>query len=123
MSDTGNVYLCGPGASGSGTGSCNGTLWNPSTGSLGLVLLNPSGASSGYSFTGNGQLDVTTLAVGAVVNTGNVVLTGPVIADSGSFTGNMGMIIPTAPPTGIPTTTTTTVSGWSVVPGSWKQVE
>jgi hypothetical protein len=123
VSETGTVYVCGPGSAGSGAGSCNGTLWNPSLGQLGMVAINPSGASSGYQFTGNGQWDLTALAVGAIVNTGNVVMTGPVIADSGSFTGNMGFIIPGTPPTGAPATTTTSVSGWAVVPGSWKQLQ
>jgi Tfp pilus assembly protein PilX len=115
MSASGNTALCGPPTIPSGS-SCPGT-WDPAQGALQIVALN------GWSMSGNSEMNVIAYVVGHYSGSGNAVVTGPVIADTASLSGNSDFTSVIDPPPGAPgdgeVVTSTT---WSVVPGSWRQV-
>ena len=115
MSASGNTSLCGPPSTPSGA-SCSGQ-WDPSQGSLEMVALN------GWSMSGNSEMDVIAFVVGAYSASGNTVVTGPVIADTATLSGNSKYSAVTTPPPGAPGgSTVVTTTTWSAVPGSWRQV-
>jgi len=121
VNPTGNVSVCGPPNTSASAGSACSQTWNPTQGELGIVALNPSSQTNAFNITGNQEWDIVAYAVGTVNVTGNASIRGPVIADGANLTGNFGVSIPTTPPSGAPTTATSTVAGWKLVPGSWKE--
>jgi hypothetical protein len=121
INKTSNITVCGPGSP-PALGSCP-TTWDPSSGELGFVVLNPQNASTGVDCSGNGQLDVVLYVVQGFANTGGTTITGPVIADSADIGGNTGLVVLSGPPIGMPTTHTITTGAWGVLPGSWKQLQ
>lgn len=116
-----NITICGPGAA-PALGSCP-TTWNPNTGALGFVILNPTNQSTGFGSTGNGQLDVILYVVQGFANTGGTTITGPVIADAADIGGNTGLVVLSNPPPEMPITHTITSGAWGDLPGSWKQLQ
>jgi Tfp pilus assembly protein PilX len=120
VSGASNITVCGPAGSAVASGSGCPTTWNPDLGTLGIVVVNPLNASTGFSRTGNGELDITLLVNQGYADTGGTTVMGPVLADTATIGGNGGSIVPTAPPTGFPSATTTQAT-WVVQPGSWKQ--
>ena len=115
-----NITVCGPGAP-PALGSCP-TTWNPSSGQLGFVVLNPLQAATGVDCTGNGQLDFVLYVVQGFANTGGTTITGAVIADAADIGGNTGLVVSSTPPPYMPITHTVTTGSWGVLPGSWKQL-
>jgi hypothetical protein len=89
---------------------------------LGIVVVNPSDAATAFNRTGNGELDLTLLVNQGYADTGGTTVMGPVMADTATIGGNGGSIVPTAPPTGFPSATTTQAT-WVVQPGSWRQTQ
>lgn len=115
VSVSGTSSLCGPPATPSGS-TCSGQ-WDPSTGALEIVALN------GWSNSGNSELNVIAFVVGSYSGSGTSYVTGPVIADSATMSGNTKFTPITIPPPGAPgVTTAVTSTTWSVVPGTWRQV-
>jgi Tfp pilus assembly protein PilX len=117
-----NITVCGPIGSATPSGyGCPGT-WDPTQGLLGLVIVNPSNAATAFDRTGNGELDLEILVNQGYANTGGTTVMGPVLADTATMGGNGGSIVPTAPPTGFPSTNVTQAT-WVVKPGSWAQTQ
>jgi hypothetical protein len=115
-----NITVCGPGAP-PALGSCA-TTWNPNSGQLGFVVLNPHQVATGVDCTGNGQLDFVLYVVQGFANTGGTTITGAVIADAADIGGNTGLVVSSTPPPYMPITHTITTGSWGVLPGSWKQL-
>jgi hypothetical protein len=122
VSGASNITVCGP--AGSAVASPYGcpTTWDPNQGMLGMVVVNPLNASTGFDRNGNGELDLTLLVNQGFANTGGTTVMGPTMADTATVGGNGGSIVPAAPPTGFPTTTVTQAT-WVVQPGSWRQTQ
>jgi len=123
VNPTGNISICGPPNTTATAGSKCSKTWDPTQGQLAIVALNPTSQTNAFNITGNQEWDIVAFAVGTVNVTGNAGITGPVIADGANLTGNFGISIPASAPSGSPSTTTTTVYGWKVVPGSWKELK
>jgi Tfp pilus assembly protein PilX len=116
VTSSGQTSLCGPPALPLGS-TCVGS-WDPAQGSLEIVALN------GWSMSGNSELNVLAYVVGNYTASGNTQVTGPVVSDTATLSGNSKFTPITNPPPGAPgaATTVTTVSSWHVVPGSWRQL-
>ncbi len=116
VSSSGNTAVCGPPSTPSGS-TCTGT-WNPSTGALQIVALN------GWAMSGNSEMGIIAYVVGHYTGSGNAVVTGPVITDTASLSGNAEFTPVPTPPPGAPgaATVTQTVGSWHVVPGTWRQL-
>jgi len=119
-----NISWCGPPASATPTGYGCLTTWDPNQAMLGLVVVNPSNITKdpALDLSGNGELDVTLLVNQGYANTGGTTVMGPVMADTATVSGNGGAIVPTAPPTGFPSSSATQAT-WVVQFGSWKQIQ
>jgi Tfp pilus assembly protein PilX len=122
VSGSSNITVCGPAASAVASGYGCPTTWDPNQGMLGIVVVNPSDAATAFNRTGNGELDLTLLVNQGYADTGGTTVMGPVMADTATIGGNGGSIVPTAPPTGFPSATTTQAT-WVVQPGSWRQTQ
>jgi Tfp pilus assembly protein PilX len=122
VSGSGNITVCGPAGTAVATGYGCSTTWDPTQGMLGLVVVNPLNNTTAFNRTGNGELDLTLLVNQGYADTGGTTVMGPVMADSATVGGNGGSIVPSAPPTGFPSTTVTQAT-WVVQPGSWKQTQ
>ena len=122
VSGSSNITLCGPAGSAVATGYGCLTTWDPTQGMLGLVVVNPTNQSTAFNRTGNGELDLTLLVNQGYADTGGTTVMGPVMADTATVGGNGGSIVPSAPPTGFPSTVVTQAT-WVVQPGSWKQTQ
>jgi len=120
VSGASNITVCGPAGSAVPSGYGCSTTWDPNQGMLGLVVVNPTNASTAFNRTGNGELDLTLLVNQGYADTGGTTVMGPVMADTATVGGNGGSIVPSAPPSGFPSTTVTQAT-WVVSPGSWKQ--
>ena len=117
-----NITICGPIGSATPSGyGCPGT-WNPDLGTLALVVVNPTNAATAFSRTGNGELDLEILVNQGYANTGGTTVMGPVMADTATMGGNGGSVVPSAPPTGFPSTNVLQAT-WAVKPGSWAQTQ
>ncbi len=117
-----NITVCGPIGSASPSGyGCPGT-WDPTQAVLGLVIVNPTNQATAFDRNGNGELDLEILVNQGYANTGGTTVMGPVMADTATMGGNGGSIVPTAPPTGFPSTNVTQAT-WVVKPGSWAQTQ
>jgi hypothetical protein len=117
-----NITVCGPIGSATPSGyGCPGT-WDPTQGLLGLVIVNPSNLATAFDRTGNGELDMEILVNQGYANTGGTTVMGPVMADTATMGGNGGSVVPTAPPTGFPSTNVSQAT-WVVTPGSWAQTQ
>jgi hypothetical protein len=117
-----NITICGPAGSAVPSGYGCLTTWDPTQGMLGMVVVNPTNASTAFDRNGNGELDMTLLVNQGYADTGGTTVMGPVMADTATVGGNGGSIVPSAPPTGFPNTTVTQAT-WVVQPGSWKQTQ
>jgi hypothetical protein len=122
VSGSGQISICGPAGTAVATGYGCLTTWDPTQGMLGMVVVNPTNVSTAFSRTGNGELDMTLLVNQGYTDTGGTTVMGPVMADAATVGGNGGSIVPSAPPTGFPSTTVTQAT-WVVQPGSWKQTQ
>jgi len=116
-----NITVCGPANTTPSGYGCPGT-WQPTSGELGIVVVNPSNVGTAFSRTGNGELDILVFVNQGYANTGGTAVMGPVVADSATMGGNSGLLVPAAPPSGFPTTVTSSAA-WVVQPGSWKQTQ
>ncbi|MGZ4339142.1 MAG: hypothetical protein ACXVQ3_03705 [Gaiellaceae bacterium] len=114
--------VCGPPGSATPTGYGCPTTWDPAQGELGMVVVNPSNEDAGFDRSSNGELDLTLLVNQGYEDTGGTVVMGPTLADTATIGGNGGNIIPSAPPSGFPSSIQTHAS-WVVTPGSWKQTQ
>jgi hypothetical protein len=122
VSGASNITVCGPIGSASPSGyGCPGT-WDPTQGILGLVVVNPTNASTALDRTGNGELDMMILVNQGYANTGGTTVMGPVMADTATIGGNGGSIVPNAPPSSFPSTNVLQAT-WVVKPGSWAQTQ
>jgi hypothetical protein len=122
ISGASNLTICGPAGSAVPSGYGCPTTWDPNQGMLGLVVVNPNNAATAFDRNGNGELDLTLLVNQGYANTGGTTVMGPVMADTATVGGNGGSVVPSAPPTGFPSTTVTQAT-WVVQPGSWKQTQ
>jgi Tfp pilus assembly protein PilX len=115
VSVSGNAALCGPPSVPSGS-TCSGQ-WNPSLGALEIVAL------SGWSMSGNAELNVIAFVEGHYSAVGTTVVTGPVIADTATLQGNSKFTAISEPPPGAPgAATSVTTATWAAAPGSWRQL-
>ena len=81
-------------------------------------------ALNGWSNSGNAELNVIAFIVGAYSSSGNAIVTGPVIADSATLSGNAEFSSVVDPPPGAPGDgTIVSTTTWSAVPGSWRQLQ
>ena len=122
VSGASNITVCGPPGSASPSGYGCPTTWDPNQGMLGIVVVNPQSLATGFNRNGNGELDITLLVNQGYADTGGTTVMGPVMADTATIGGNGGSIVPTAPPTGFPSTSTSQAT-WVVQLGSWKQIQ
>jgi Tfp pilus assembly protein PilX len=120
MNGSANQNVCGPGTV---TATPNyGCLlrWDASLGEIGFAVINPLNAATGFSMTGNGELDIMIIVNQGYADTGGTIIAGPVLADRATIGGNGGFVVPNNPPSGTPTDITTQAS-WVVQPGAWKE--
>ena len=104
------------------SGNCSGN-WDPATNSLMLVAVNASSAATAFDMAGDSQFEGLAYAVGKYSAGNSAYVSGPVIADTGTLSGNTKFKVVIDPPPGAPgdgSQVTTTV--WRVVPGSWRQL-
>ncbi len=121
MNGSSNQSVCGPGTQPpSPLQTYCPQLWDPTLGSVGFAVINPANAQTGFSMTGQGELDITLIVNQGYANTGSTVVAGPVIADHAQIGGNGGFVVPGNPPGGTPTDVTTQAA-WVVQPGGWKE--
>lgn len=123
VTGAGNIQVCGP-SSGSGTlgidHGCS-TKWDPDVGQLGLAIINPLNNPTAFQRNGQGEVDATVIVNKGYTDVGGTVVAGSVIADAAEIGGSAGLVSPSHPPNSAPTTIITT-SGWTLQPGSWKQL-
>lgn len=119
-----NIDVCGPADSSTGPlvsdHGCPHT-WDPSLGKLGLVVINPNNSATGFDRNGQGEMDVDLFVNKGYADTGGTVIAGNIIADAADMGGSGGLVTTGGPPVGSPVTKTVT-TGWTVSPGSWKQI-
>jgi hypothetical protein len=120
MNGSSNVNVCGPGTTTAVPNYGCPLRWIPDDGQLGFAVINPLNAATGFSMTGNGELDITIIVNQGYVDTGGTIIAGPVLADRATIGGNGGFVVPNNPPSGTPTDITTQAS-WVVQPGAWKE--
>ena len=115
VTTSGQAAICGPPAVPAGS-SCTGN-WNPAQGALSIVGLN------GWSMSGQSEFNVIAFVNGAFSATGGAVVTGPAIADTATLSGNGKFATVTTVPPGTPgAASSTTITTWHVLPGSWRQL-
>jgi hypothetical protein len=120
MDGSSNVNVCGPGTLPASPSYGCPLTWNPEDGQIGFAVINPLANTTGFSMTGNGELDITLIVNQGYADTGGTVIAGPVLADRATIGGNGGFVIPGNPPGGTPTDVTTEAA-WVVQPGGWKE--
>jgi len=120
MNGSSNVSVCGPGTNPASPNYGCPIRWIPNSGNLGFAVVNPLAASTGFSMTGQGELDITVIVNQGYADTGSTVIAGPVLADRATVGGNGGFVVPNNPPGGTPTDVTTEAA-WVVQPGAWKE--
>jgi hypothetical protein len=128
---SGTIYVNGTVAMSNGARVCGAAMvssncsgnWNPATNSLMLVAVNAGSAATAFDMAGDSQFEGLAYAVGKYSAGNSAYVSGPVIADTGTLSGNTMFKVVTDPPPGAPgdgsVVTTTT---WKVVPGSWRQL-
>jgi hypothetical protein len=115
VTTNGQAALCGPPAVPAGS-SCTGT-WVPTVAALAIVAL------GGWPMSGQSEFDVIAYVDGSFTASGGAMVTGPVIADTATLTGNGKFsAIVEAPPGAPGSSTVTTTTTWRVLPGSWRQL-
>ena len=115
VTTAGQAAICGPPAVPLGS-SCTGN-WDPAQGALAIVGLN------GWSMSGQSEFNVIAYVNGAFSATGGAVVTGPVIADTATLSGNGKFASVTTVPPGTPgAASSVTTTTWKVLPGSWRQL-
>ena len=124
MDGSSAASVCGPGTDPASPSYGCPLRWNPDPntggGSLGFAVINPTNAPTGFSMTGNGELDITLIVSQGYADTGGTIIAGPVLADQAEIGGNGGFVVPNNPPSGTPTDVTTSAA-WVVQPGGWKE--
>jgi Tfp pilus assembly protein PilX len=96
------------------------------TGSLEFVFINPNNVSTPVNLQGSGnEWDVTIFVVKGFTTNGGTTIMGPILADGGSMSGNVGLDVPPYPPKGAPITKIipSTQAAWGVTAGNWKQLK
>jgi hypothetical protein len=122
MNGSSNVNVCGPGTTTANPNYGCPLRWDPNSGSIGFAVINPKALTTGFSMTGNGELDITLIVNQGYADTGGTIIAGPVLADRATVGGNGGFVVPNNPPGGTPTDVTTQAS-WVVQPGAWKETK
>lgn len=120
MNGSANQNVCGPGTLAASPSYGCPLRWDPTLGQIGFAVINPLNNATGFSMTGNGELDITIIVNQGYVDTGGTIVAGPVLADRATIGGNGGFVVPNNPPSGTPTDITTQAS-WVVQPGAWKE--
>jgi hypothetical protein len=120
MNGSSNVNVCGPGTQVASPNYGCPLRWDPNEGSIGFAVINPFNLATGFSMTGNGELDITLIVNQGYADTGGTIIAGPVLADRATIGGNGGFVVPGNPPGGTPTDVTTQAR-WVVQPGAWKE--
>jgi Tfp pilus assembly protein PilX len=123
MNGSSNVNVCGPPATVPVTANPNygcPLRWDPTNGTLAFAVINPTNAPTGFSMTGQGELDITLIVNQGYADTGSTVVAGPVLADRATIGGNGGFVVPGNPPSGVPDDIQTQAA-WVVQPGGWKE--
>ena len=115
VTTAGQAAICGPPALPNGS-SCTGN-WDPAQGAVAIVGLN------GWSMSGQSEFNVIAYVNGAFSATGGAVVTGPVITDTATLSGNGKFASVTTVPPGTPgAASSVTTTTWKVLPGSWRQL-
>jgi hypothetical protein len=115
VTTNGQAAICGPPTIVSGS-TCIGQ-WVPSLGTLAIVAL------GGWPMSGQSEFDVIAYVVGDYTASGGAMVTGPVVTDTATLTGNSKFAAVTEPPPGAPgAATVVATTSWKVVPGSWRQL-
>lgn len=123
----GTAALCGP-PSTPNEGTCSGS-WDTATGALFLVAVNSNNSSNplavGWTANGSAYYDVAAYVVGQYSSNGSSGVTGPVIADSASVSGNGSSTDVANPPPSAPGSQTTSPGSttFGVIPASWQQLQ
>jgi hypothetical protein len=120
MNGSSNVNVCGPGTSNAVPNYGCIQRWDPTLGSLAFAVINPTNAPTGFSMTGQGELDITLIVNQGYADTGSTVVAGPVLADRATIGGNGGFVVPGNPPSGVPDDVQTEAA-WVIQPGGWKE--
>jgi Tfp pilus assembly protein PilX len=126
VSMNGTASLCGPPSVPSG-GGCSGK-WDPAYGSLFIVAINTSNSANpfavGWSANGNAYYDLAAYVVGNYKNNGSSGVTGPVLTDTASVSGNGNSTDVPNPPPSAPGASYTSpgATTWGVIPASWAQL-
>ena len=123
MNGSSNVNVCGPPADVPVTANPNygcPLRWDPTNGTLAFAVINPTNAATGFSMTGQGELDITLIVNQGYADTGSTIIAGPVLADKATIGGNGGFVVPGNPPAGSPNDISTQAA-WVIQPGSWKE--
>jgi hypothetical protein len=118
VSFSNGARICGAAMNGS---SCS-TNWDPTANSLEIVAINSANANPGWDMSGDSQLEGIAYTNGRYVSGNSAWVQGPVIADSGTLSGDTKFkkitnVPPFAPGAGEVVTTTT----WGIQPGSWRE--
>lgn len=120
VSMSNGARVCGAAMVGS---ACSGTNWNPATNALMLVAVNAGNASVAFDMQGDSEFEGLAYAVGKYQSGDGAWVAGPVIADTGTLSGDTKFQAVTDPPPGAPGDgSVTTTTAWAVVPGSWRQL-
>jgi hypothetical protein len=88
-----------------------------------LVAVNAGNAATAFDMAGDSQFEGLAYAVGKYQAGNSAFVSGPVIADTGTLSGNTKFKVVTDPPPGAPgDSSQVTSTVWQVVPGSWRQL-
>lgn len=103
------------------SGKCSGN-WDPTANSLEIVAVNAGNVSPGWSMAGDSEMEGTAYTNGKYVSGNSAWVQGPVIADSGTLSGDTKFKAIATPPPGAPgASTLSTITKWAVSPGSWRE--
>lgn len=122
----GTAALCGPPSVPSG-GACSGS-WDAAQGALFVVAVNTNGSANplalGWHANGTAFYDVAAYVVGQYSANGNSGITGPVLTDTASISGNGTSTDVSNPPPTAPGAATTSPGSttWGVIPASWQRL-
>jgi hypothetical protein len=123
----GTAAFCGPPSTPSG-GTCSGS-WKPAEGALFIVAVNSQDSSNplavGWNANGSSYYDVAAYVVGNYTVNGSAGVTGPVITDTASVSGNGRSVDVPEPPPSAPGSRKTSAGAttWGVMPASWQQLK
>ena len=124
----GTAAFCGPPSVPSG-GTCSTPKWNGATGAIAVTAVNALGNANplavGWKANGGAYYDLAAYVVGQYSTNGNSGITGPVICDTASVSGNGSQTDVSNPPpdTAGSTTTSPGTTQWGVIPASWQQLK